>query len=150
MFLYFVVIFYESSLAIATFTLVLTSILRHLQELDSEPPMWISTITTSILRSRAGQILSVSILDPAATAKIEVDADDNTDLMQSNNKRASWKYVTVLVGWLAFFSVFLAYIVLLGTCFPTYNSASMSWILSLLILSLVYMCIFFLCTCSIQ
>lgn len=117
---YFVitVFFYESSLGIAMFALILTSILRHLQELTTEPPMWISTGTTYILRSRIGRILLVSILDPAATAKIEVDMDDNTDLVQSNSQKSPWKYITILIGWLAFLSVLLTYIILLSTCFP--------------------------------
>ncbi|XP_071647195.1 5-hydroxytryptamine receptor 3A-like [Temnothorax longispinosus] len=114
-----ILFFYESSLGIATFALILTSILRHLQELTTEPPMWISAGTTSILRSRFGRILLVSILDPAATAKIEVDVDDNTDLVQSNSKTSPWKYIIVLIGWLAFLSALIAYIVLLSTCFPT-------------------------------
>ncbi|CAL1681655.1 unnamed protein product [Lasius platythorax] len=114
------IIFYESSFAIASFALILTSILRHLQDLTTEPPTWISIGTTTILRSRIGQILLLSILDPAVTAKIEIDADDNTDLVQSNNKKSPWRYVIVLVGWFAFLSVLLAYIVLLSTCFPTY------------------------------
>ncbi|XP_011879779.1 PREDICTED: neuronal acetylcholine receptor subunit beta-3-like [Vollenhovia emeryi] len=115
-------IFYESSLGIAVFALILTSMLRHLQELTTEPPVWISAGTTSILRSRIGRILLISILDPAATAKIEADVDDNTDLVQSNSKRSPWTYITVLIGWLAFLSVLLAYIVLLSTCFPTNNT----------------------------
>lgn len=102
----------------ASFALILTNILRQLQELTSAPPAWISEATTSILHSRVGQILLISILDPAATAKIESDADDNTDLVQSNSKKSSWSYVTVLVGWLAFLGVFFAYIVLLATCMP--------------------------------
>lgn len=117
---FILVFFYESSLGIATFTLILTSILRYLQELTTEPPMWISAGTTSILRSRIGRILLVSILDPAATAKIEADVDDNTDLVQSNGKKSPWTYIVVLIGWLAFLSTLLAYIVLLSTCFPTY------------------------------
>lgn len=113
------VFFYENSLGLATFALILTSILRQLQELTTEPPMWISAGTTSIVRSRIGRILLVSILDPAATAKIEADVDDNTDLVQSNSKRSPWRYIIVLIGWLAFLSVLLAYIALLSTCFPT-------------------------------
>ncbi|KAL6255302.1 hypothetical protein P5V15_013642 [Pogonomyrmex californicus] len=116
--------FYESSLGIAAFALILTSILRQLQELTTEPPMWISTGTTSILHSRIGRILLVSILDPTATAKIEVDADDNTDLVQSNSKKSPWRYVVVLIGWLAFLSTLLAYIMLLCTCFPTYYTVT--------------------------
>ncbi|XP_072764597.1 uncharacterized protein [Anoplolepis gracilipes] len=116
------IIFYESSFAITSFTLILTNILRHLQELTTEPPTWISASTTSILRSRIGQILLVSILDPAVTAKIEIDADDNTDLVQSatSSKKSPWRYVVILVGWIAFLSVLLAYIILLSTSFPTY------------------------------
>ncbi|XP_011171071.1 neuronal acetylcholine receptor subunit alpha-2 [Solenopsis invicta] len=111
--------FYEGSLGIATFALILTSILRYLQEVTTEPPVWISASTTSILRSRVGRILLVSILDPAATAKIEIDVDDNTDLVQSNGKRSPWKYIILLIGWLAFLSAVLAYIILLSTCYPT-------------------------------
>lgn len=121
----FAVIFYERSFAIALFALILTSILRQLQELTSEPPVWLSAATTSILRSRVGQILLVSILDPAATAKIEIDADDNADLVQSSNKKSPWRYVIVLVGWLAFSCVVLAYAVLLGTCFPRYYTVNL-------------------------
>lgn len=113
------VTFYESSFAMASFALILTNILRQLQELTTAPPVWISTATTSLLHSRVGQILLISILDPAATAKIETDADDNTDLVQSNSKKSPWSYVTVLVGWLAFLSVLLSYVVLLATCMPT-------------------------------
>jgi len=118
--MFILVYFYESSLGIAAFALIITSILRHLQELTTEPPLWISAVTTSILRSRVGRILLISILDPAATAKIEADIDDNTDLVQSNSKRSPWRYIMVLIGWLAFLSALLAYIVLLSTCFPTY------------------------------
>ncbi|KAL0108460.1 hypothetical protein PUN28_015184 [Cardiocondyla obscurior] len=116
--------FYEASLGIATFALVLTSILRQMEQLSNEPPAWISAGTTTILRSRIGRILLISILDPAATAKIEADVDDNTDLVQSNNKRSPWKYIVVLIGWLAFLSALLAYIVLLSTCYPTDYAAT--------------------------
>ncbi|XP_011137432.2 5-hydroxytryptamine receptor 3A [Harpegnathos saltator] len=111
--------FYESSFAMALFVLILTNILRQLQELTTPPPAWISSATTSLLRSRVGQILLISILDPAVTAKIEIDADDNADLVQSNSKKSPWSYVTVLVGWLAFSAILLTYIVLLATCLPT-------------------------------
>ncbi|XP_036143708.1 neuronal acetylcholine receptor subunit alpha-9 isoform X2 [Monomorium pharaonis] len=115
-----IMFFYESSLGLATFALILTSVLRHLQELTTEPPVWISAGTTSILRSRVGRILLVSILDPAVTAKIEADVDDNTDLVQSNSEKSPWKYIIVLIGWLAFLSTLLTYIILLSMYFPTY------------------------------
>ncbi|XP_014477571.1 PREDICTED: neuronal acetylcholine receptor subunit alpha-2-like [Dinoponera quadriceps] len=113
--------FYESSFALASFVLILTNILRQLQELTTAPPLWISAATTSLLRSRVGQILLISILDPAVTAKIEADADDNADLVQSNSKKSPWSYVIVIVSWLAFSSVLFSYIVLLATCMPTLN-----------------------------
>ncbi|RLU21576.1 hypothetical protein DMN91_005949 [Ooceraea biroi] len=113
--------FYEKSLVIALFTIILTSFLRYLQNLSSDPPVWISNGTTFVLRSKAGQILLINILNPAATAKIEADADDNTDLMPSDGKKMPWLYVTMLIGRLAFLSVVLAYIVLLSMYFPTYH-----------------------------
>ncbi|XP_012521971.1 5-hydroxytryptamine receptor 3A [Monomorium pharaonis] len=115
-----IMFFYESSLGLATFALILTSVLRHLQTLTIEPPVWISTGTTSILRSRVGRILLVSILDPVVTSKLEVDVDDNTDLVQSVSERSSWKYIIVLIGWLAFLSTFFAYVILLSMYLPTY------------------------------
>lgn len=114
------VIFYERSFAMASFALILTNILRQLEEWNTDPPVWISAATAFVLRSRVGQILLVSVLDPVATAKIEADADDNTDLVRSDSKRSPWKYVTVLVGWLAVVGVFLAYVALLATCLPMY------------------------------
>jgi len=116
----FTVSLYENSLAIASFIIVLTSLLRYLQNLSSNPPMWISNGTTFILRSRVGQIFLVNILNPAATAKIEADADDNTDLVPSGSKKMPWLHVTMLIGRLTFLSVLFAYIVLLSMYLPTY------------------------------
>jgi hypothetical protein len=82
--------------------------------------MWISNGTTFILRSRVGQILLVNILNPVTTAKIEADADDNTDLMPSG-KKMPWLHVTMLIGRLTFLSVLFAYIVLLSMYLPTHH-----------------------------
>lgn len=117
----FAVSLYEKSHMIAMFIIIFTSFMRYLQKLSTDPPAWVSNGTTLILRSRVGQILLINILNPAATAKIEADADDNTDLMPSDGKKMPWGYVTMLVGRLAFLTVLLTYIVLLSMYLPTYH-----------------------------
>ena len=115
----FSVLFYEKSLSLAAFSLILTSILRYVQQLNTEAPTWISLITVSILKSRMGQILLVSILDPKVSARIEMNADDNTNLMSLDKKESTWRYTSILIGWLAFLSVSFVYAVMLIIFLPT-------------------------------
>ncbi|KOC58999.1 Neuronal acetylcholine receptor subunit alpha-2 [Habropoda laboriosa] len=117
-------LFYENSLALATFTLILTSVLRHMQELTAQAPVWISSITVSILKSRVGQVFLVSILDPKASARIEMNVDDNTNLVSFDKQETTWRYTSVLIGWLAFVSVFFVYVIMLIVVLPTDRSAN--------------------------
>ncbi|CAD1472741.1 unnamed protein product, partial [Heterotrigona itama] len=113
------ILFYEKSLSLAAFSLILTSILRYLQQLNTEVPTWISLTTVSILKSRVGQIFLVSILDPKVSARIEMNADDNTNLMSLDKKESTWRYTSILIGWLAFLSVSLVYVIMLIIFLPT-------------------------------
>lgn len=123
-FFFFLVLFYEKSLALAAFSLMLTSILRYLQELQADAPTWISSITESVLKSKVGQVFLVTILDSKVSARIEMNEDDNTSLVSLDKKQYTWRYTSVLIGWGAFLCVSLAYIIMLIIFIPrnTYES----------------------------
>ncbi|XP_033178680.1 neuronal acetylcholine receptor subunit alpha-5, partial [Bombus impatiens] len=118
------ILFYEKSLALATFSLILTSILRYMHEINAEAPAWISVTTVKVLKSRIGQIFLLSILDPKVSATIEMNVDDNTNLVSSNKKESTWRYTSVVIGWLAFLTVLFTYVILLIIFLPTSRFAS--------------------------
>lgn len=123
-FFLFLVLFYEKSLALATFSLILTSILRYMHEINAEAPAWISVTTVKVLKSRIGQIFLLNILDPKVSATIEMNVDDNTNLVSPNKKKSTWRYTSVVIGWLAFLTVLFTYVVLLIIFLPTSRFAS--------------------------
>lgn len=110
------------SYALACFTLIITSILRHLLELTTETPTWIATRTSTIVKSKIGRILLISILDPKASAELETEAEDNANLVSSKKNEVSWKHVAMLISWINFLCVLLTYIVLISIYFPTQSS----------------------------
>ncbi|XP_068975849.1 acetylcholine receptor subunit beta-like [Bombus flavifrons] len=118
------ILFYEKSLALATFSLILTSILRYMHEINTEAPAWISVTTVKVLKSRIGQIFLLSILDPKVSATIEMNVDDNTNLVSPNKKESTWRYTSVVIGWLAFLTVLFTYVILLIIFLPTSRFAS--------------------------
>lgn len=104
------------------FTLILTVLLRELRTLTTAAPSWVSSSTSFVLQSKVGQLLLLSILDPKASAFLETSADDNDDLVNADKKDTTWDYVTLLLGWLAFISVFFTYLIMLALFLPTHNS----------------------------
>ncbi|CAK9806018.1 Neuronal acetylcholine receptor subunit alpha-5 [Anthophora plagiata] len=117
-------LFYEKSLILATLALILTSVLRHMQELTAEAPGWLSSVTVTILKSRVGQVFLASILDPRASARIETNVDDNAQLVSFDKQKTTWRYTSILIGWLAFIGVFLVYVIMLIVSLPTDRSAA--------------------------
>lgn len=61
----------------------------------------------------------MSILDPKVSARIEMNADDNTNLVSLDKKESTWRYTSILIGWLAFLSVSLVYVIMLIIFLPT-------------------------------
>ncbi|XP_031777433.1 proton-gated ion channel subunit pbo-6 [Nasonia vitripennis] len=118
--------YYESSFLIMAFVMVLTVLLRELHALKSPAPEWLSATTSSILRSKVGQLLLLSILDPKASAFLEISADDNNELVdgdgedrsKSESNTSTWSYVALIIGWVAFVLIFFAYIVMLSMYLP--------------------------------
>ncbi|XP_014609409.1 PREDICTED: neuronal acetylcholine receptor subunit alpha-3-like [Polistes canadensis] len=115
---------FEKSFALACFTLIVTSILRRLLELTTETPTWIAMRISAIVKSKIGRILLISILDPKASAELEIKAEDNTNLVNFKKNEASWKHVVMLISWINFFCIFLAYIILISIYFPTESSGN--------------------------
>ncbi|XP_076237953.1 nicotinic acetylcholine receptor beta2 subunit [Calliopsis andreniformis] len=124
-------IFYENSFILATFSLMLTNILRCIQQLKVQAPVWISSASISIFNSRIGQVLLMNILDPHISARMELYADDNTILVTSTERSGTWKYISILIGWFAFTSILFVYIIMLVLLLPTstHNSHIKSGIL---------------------
>nr|XP_033321165.1 5-hydroxytryptamine receptor 3A-like [Megalopta genalis] len=114
---------YENSFVLATFSLVLTMILRHMQEITVTAPTWMSSGVTTILKSRVGQIFLVNISDPKLSAQIVSDSDDSTNLVSFDKVDLTWRYMSIVLGWLAFIVVLLVYIILFIVRFPTNSSA---------------------------
>lgn len=109
--------FYYSSLLLAVMSLILTCIFRYIVELKKPLPNWLSTHVSSLLSSKPGQILLLSVLDPKASAVFTNDNDDNDDddnneLVKSSKKKTSWNYFVILLGWLSFITFSLIYIIM--------------------------------------
>ncbi|XP_043274224.1 acetylcholine receptor subunit beta-like [Venturia canescens] len=113
-----IMVYYINSFLLAFFALVSTFVLRTIQELKRSPPRWISSTATLVLRSKIGQLLLLSILDPKASAGIEFDADDTSDLVNSERKEPAWGYLSILIGWLTFIIFFFVYVVMHAILMP--------------------------------
>lgn len=116
--IYPAVLFYRDSLALATFALVLTALLRKLQNTSTEMPSWISSTTMFILNNRAGRFL---VLNEEESKIAGGSIEDSSDLSKSEMKmkESSWRYFATIIEWLSFFCVILTYVVILITLVPS-------------------------------
>lgn len=111
-------IFYDESLALATFAIILTALLRKLEDMSTEIPNWISFITTFVLRNKAGRFLILN--DDESKIAGERDTKENLDIPKSEMSfKKSWKYFAAIINWLSFFCVILTYIITLIILMPT-------------------------------
>lgn len=113
---------YENSLALATFSLGVTILLRHMQDMTIKAPSWLSSIVNTSLKSRVGQIFLVNLSDPKLSAHIVSNNDDNTNLVSFDKVELTWRYTSIVIGWLAFVIVLITYIILLIVRLPTSSS----------------------------
>ena len=112
------VLFYLNSFVMASLALILTFVLMKLQNKTTAPPNWITSSTIFILRSKVGQILLLSVLDPKASAGLECDADDNSGLVREDSKTQPWTHVTVLLSSLSFGIFFFTYLIMYAILIP--------------------------------
>lgn len=114
------VLFYRDSLALATFALILTALLRKLQNMTIEAPTWISSTTIFVLSNRAGRLLLHND-EESKIAGESAAVEENSDVPRSGmrTKESSWRHFAAIVEWLSFFCVALTYIIILITLMPT-------------------------------
>ena len=116
-------LYYRDSLAIAVFALVLTAVLRKMQEMSIEVPYWISTATSFILSNKAGRFLILTDDDPKSSDRgiLGGEGEDNSDLPKSaiEPRGSSWRHFAAIVEWLSFFVVIFTYVIILITLVPS-------------------------------
>ncbi|KZC13517.1 Neuronal acetylcholine receptor subunit beta-3 [Dufourea novaeangliae] len=114
-----ILLYYRDSLALAVFALILTALLRKVQNMNIEAPYWISSATTFVLNNRAGRFLILT--DEDTNRILNNEADDNADLpkTEAKPKESSWRHFAAIIEWLSFFAVVLTYIVILFTLVPS-------------------------------
>lgn len=112
------VLFYRDSLVLATFALILTALLRKLQNMSMEMPSWISSTTIFILSNRAGRFLVLNNEE----SKIDggIVTEDSSDLSKSGmRKESSWRNFAAIIEWLSFFCVMLTYLIIVIILVPS-------------------------------
>ncbi|CAL7939608.1 unnamed protein product [Xylocopa violacea] len=114
-----ILLYYRDSLALAVFALVLTALLRKLQETSIEVPYWISTTTSFVLSNRAGRFLVLTNDSSKSSAGgiLGNETDDNSDLPTAvaSSKDSPWRQFAAIIEWLSFFVVILTYVIILFT-----------------------------------
>ncbi|KAG5323126.1 ACH1 protein, partial [Acromyrmex heyeri] len=110
----YIMLFYRDSLMLATFALILTALLRKLQNMSMEMPSWISSTTTFILNNKAGRFLVLND-EESKIADGGIVTEDNSDTPKSEMKKESWRHFTAIIEWLSFFCVILTYVIILIT-----------------------------------
>jgi len=114
------VLFYQESLALAIFAIILTALLRKLENMNIEMPNWISSPITLVLNNRAGRFLVLKDEDSKITDE-DTATEENSDISaksQIKMKDSSWKHLAVIIDWLSFFSVIFIYIIILIILVP--------------------------------
>ncbi|KAF3429545.1 hypothetical protein E2986_12967 [Frieseomelitta varia] len=118
-----ILLYYRDSLAIAVFALVLTAVLRKMQEMSIEVPYWISTTTSFILSNRAGRFLILTDDDSKSSSRgiLGGEGEDNSDLPKSATepRESSWRHFAAIIEWLSFFVVIFTYVIILITLVPS-------------------------------
>ncbi|KAG7200302.1 hypothetical protein KM043_017767 [Ampulex compressa] len=114
-----ILLFYRDSLALAAFALILTALLRKLQDMSMEVPYWISSVTTFVLSNKAGRFLILA--DEESKAGILAnEVEENSDLPKSAAKARGlpWRHFAAIIEWLSFFCIIFIYIIILAMLMP--------------------------------
>lgn len=116
---YLAVLFYRESLALATFAMILTAMLRKLEDMSTQIPNWILFTTTFVLNNKVGRFLILKN-DKPKMADRDIETEGSSDVTESeiSLKESSWKYFVAIIDWLSFFCVILTYIIILIILIP--------------------------------
>lgn len=103
----------------AVFALVLTALLRKMQEMSIDVPNWISATTTFVLNNRAGRFLILTD-DNGKLSNSGIlggENEENSDLpkTEARPKESSWRLFAAIIEWISFFAVVFTYIIILAT-----------------------------------
>jgi hypothetical protein len=111
------VLFYRDSLAMATFAIVLTALLRKLQNASIEVPSWISFATTFVSSSKVGHFLITNDEESKITDEV---TEENSDLPKSGmrTKETSWRPFAAIIETLSFLCVAFIYFIIVITLIP--------------------------------
>ncbi|XP_051164275.1 acetylcholine receptor subunit beta-type acr-3-like [Leptopilina boulardi] len=111
-----ILLYYENSLLLAAFSLLLTVILAKLEKSNTKVPQFLMSITNNILNSKIGKLLFINMLDPKAYSGLK-ESDDSI-LLNTIKKENSWKWITIFISWIAFIIISIIYIILLIIYLP--------------------------------
>ena len=115
--------FYQNSLALAAFIMVLTLFLRNLQVVTTSPPKWISSVASFFLRYHIGRLFILNDEEAKCFVEIEEEVENSAESMQcvriTTKNEDVWKHFAKIVECLSFFSVFFTYVIMFLTLIPT-------------------------------
>ncbi|XP_028048723.1 neuronal acetylcholine receptor subunit alpha-5, partial [Monomorium pharaonis] len=114
-----IMLFYRESLALASFAIILTALLRKLEDMNTETPNWISFITKFVLSKKIGRFLILKD-DKSKMANKDTVTEESSDIRKSEIiiEESSWKHLAVIIDWLSFFCVVITYVIILINLVP--------------------------------
>ncbi|XP_046752742.1 neuronal acetylcholine receptor subunit non-alpha-3-like [Diprion similis] len=120
-----ILVFHQGSIVIASLALLLTILLRQMMKLSVSAPDWLASAASSILASRAGQLILLTTLDPKAAAAVRAD-EENAGLTTSSDSSIKiksgstnvWRHLAALLDRLAFATVLLTYLIMIIVLTP--------------------------------
>jgi len=97
--------------------MILTAMLRKLEDMSTQTPNWILFTTTFVLSNKVGRFL---ILKNNKIADKNVETEGSSDVTESeiSLKESSWKYFAIIIDWLSFFCLIFIYIIILIILLP--------------------------------
>ncbi|XP_063977284.1 neuronal acetylcholine receptor subunit alpha-5-like isoform X2 [Diachasmimorpha longicaudata] len=107
-----ILIFYTTSLILSSIVLILSCCLQNLLQWKREVPVWLALQVSIVLTSKVGQILSINILDPKGSALLQEDDNDNSTLVDSEQKKSNWENVVTVIGWFSLFGFGFIYLIM--------------------------------------
>ncbi|XP_072764165.1 neuronal acetylcholine receptor subunit alpha-3-like [Anoplolepis gracilipes] len=114
-----ILIFYGDSIALAVFTIILTTLLRKLEAMNTEMPNWISSTIMFVLSSRTSRFLILKDNEIKMTDEDTVtEGNSNVSKYKVEMKELSWKHFATIIDWLSFICVILTYVISLIIFIP--------------------------------
>ncbi|NP_001166023.1 nicotinic acetylcholine receptor alpha 9 subunit precursor [Nasonia vitripennis] len=123
-----ILLFFRDSMVLATFAMVVTTLLRKLQSTKVAPPGWIVATVTIVASNRAGRFLLLDDNNVAGDDKQLVsnnnsgsgDVEENVSVFAAKtDANESWRKLAIIIEWLAFIATAFTYIMLIILLVPS-------------------------------